>query len=58
MRYCSHSLYTAKVAPVAISYDYDGDAIAIVLSAADSADAKLPRWDKSAYRAYDIVSFL
>lgn len=48
----------SKVAPVAISYDYDGDAIAIVLSAADSADAKLPRWDKSAYRAYDIVSFL
>jgi hypothetical protein len=43
---------------VAISYDYDGDAISIVLSAADSADAKLPRWDKSAYRAYDIVSFL
>jgi hypothetical protein len=48
----------SKVMPVAISYDYDGDAISIVLSAADSADAKLPRWDKSAYRAYDIVSFL
>ena len=48
----------SKVAPVAISYDYDGDAISIVLSAADSADAKLPRWDKTAYRAYDIVSFL
>ena len=48
----------SKVMPVAISYDYDGDAISIVLSAADSADAKLPRWDKSAYRTYDIVSFL
>ncbi len=48
----------SKVMPVAISYDYDGDAISIVLSAADSAEAKLPRWDKSAYRAYDIVSFL
>jgi hypothetical protein len=48
----------SKVMPVAISYDYDGDAISIVLSAADSAEAKLPRWDKSSYRAYDIVSFL
>ena len=48
----------SKVAPVAISYDYDGDAISIVLTEADSADAKLPRWDKTAYRAYDIVSFL
>ena len=48
----------SKVAPVAISYDYDGDAISIVLREADSAEVKLPRWDKSAYRAYDIVSFL
>jgi hypothetical protein len=48
----------SKVAPVAISYDYDGDAISIVLREADSAEVKLPRWDKYAYRAYDIVSFL
>ena len=48
----------SQVAPVAISYDYDGDAVAITLSRADVSDAKLPRWDKSAYRAYDIVSFL
>ena len=50
----------SKVVPAAISYDYDGDAvaIAIALSRADVSDVKLPRWDKSAYRAYDIVSFL
>ena len=48
----------SKVVPAAISYDYDGDAVAITLSRADVSDVKLPRWDKSAYRAYDIVSFL
>ena len=48
----------SQVVPVAISYNYDGDAVAITLSHADVSDAKLPRWDKSAYRAYDIVSFL
>ena len=48
----------SQVAPVAISYDYDGDAVSIALSVADVSDVKLPRWDKSAYRAYDIVSFL
>lgn len=48
----------SQVVPVAISYDYDGDAVAVTLSRADVSDAKLPRWDKSAYRAYDIVSFL
>lgn len=48
----------STVMPVAISYDYDGDAVSIALSVADVTDAKLPRWDKSAYRAYDIVSFL
>ena len=48
----------SKVVPVNIAYDYDGDTVSVALSAADIADAKLPRWDKSAYRAYDIVSFL
>lgn len=48
----------AKVVPLAISYDYAGDVVAIALSAADISDTKLPRWDKSSYRAYDIVSFL
>ena len=48
----------SKVVPVNIAYDYDGDTVSVALSAADIADAKLPRWDKAAYRAYDIVSFL
>ena len=48
----------AKVMPLDVNYDYAGDAVAIALSAADISDTKLPRWDKSAYRAYDIVSFL
>ena len=48
----------SKVVPVNIAYDYDGDTVSVALSAADITGAKLPRWDKSAYRAYDIVSFL
>lgn len=48
----------SKVLPVAICYDYDGDKVSIVLAMADTADMELPRWSKSAYRAYDIVSFL
>ena len=48
----------AKVSPEAISYDYDGEAVSIALTAADATASKLPRWDKTAYRAYDIVSFL
>ena len=48
----------SKVLPVAICYDYDGDKVSIALAMADAADAKLPCWSKSAYRAYDIVSFL
>lgn len=48
----------SKVMPVNIAYDYDGDTVSVALSAADIADAKLPRWDKAAYRAYDVVSFL
>lgn len=48
----------SKVLPVAICYDYDGDKISIALAMADTADMELPRWSKSAYRAYDIVSFL
>ena len=48
----------SKVLPVAICYDYDGDKVSIALTVADTADMELPRWSKSAYRAYDIVSFL
>ena len=46
------------VTPKTVSYDYDGDTVAIILSRVEVSDAKLPRWDKAAYRAYDIVSFL
>jgi hypothetical protein len=49
---------SSKVLPVAICYDYDGDKVSIALAVADTADMELPRWSKSAYRAYDIVSFL
>jgi hypothetical protein len=48
----------SKVLPVTICYDYDGDKVSIALAMADTADMELPRWSKSAYRAYDIVSFL
>lgn len=48
----------SKVVPVNIAYDYDGETVSVALSTADITGAKLPRWDKSAYRAYDIVSFL
>lgn len=48
----------SKVVPVNIAYDYDGETVSVALSTADITGAKLPCWDKSAYRAYDIVSFL
>lgn len=48
----------SRVLPVMIIYDYEGDMVNIRLSMADVSTSTLPRWDKSAYRAYDIVSFL
>lgn len=45
------------VTPLAIRYNYDGDVIHVAL-AMRPHDAALPRWDKAAYRAYDIVSFI
>lgn len=48
----------SRVEPVSICYDYDGELVNIALSSVDSAGAKLRKWDKTAYRAYDIVSFL
>ena len=48
----------SKVVPVNIAYDYDGETVSVALSTADITGTKLPCWDKSAYRAYDIVSFL
>ena len=48
----------AMLEPSTIRYDYDGEEVAILLSKLNSADLKMPKWDKSVYRAYDIVSFL
>ena len=46
------------IEPSTISYDYDGDMVTISLSKVNADNLKLRKWDKSAYRAYDIVSFL
>ena len=48
----------ASVTPATISYDYDGDIITIQLTKVADKELTLRRWDKNAYRAYDIVSFL
>ena len=48
----------AKVVPSKVSYDYDGDLVTITLTMLDASDLTLRKWDKTAYRAYDIVSFL
>ncbi len=45
------------VQPLQIIYDYEGDKVKITMQPTDEG-WKLPRWDKDAYRAYDIVSFL
>ena len=47
-----------RIVPLAIKYDYDGEEVSIALIMADVTTATLPRWDKSAYKTYDIVSFL
>lgn len=47
-----------NITPLAIKYDYEGDEVAIVLIMADAEGSVLPRWNKSAYSGYDIVSFL
>ena len=46
------------VKPQAIAYDYDGEMVALTLRMADVSNSEIPRWDKRAYSAYDIVSFL
>lgn len=46
------------VTPQAISYDYDGEMVALTLRMADVSNSEIPRWNKRAYSAYDIVSFL
>lgn len=47
-----------RIIPLAIKYDYDGEEVAIGLVMADMSSAVLPRWSKSAYKTYDMVSFL
>lgn len=47
-----------RITPKVITYDYDGDIININLTRVNDKELTLRRWDKSAYRAYDIVSFL
>lgn len=47
-----------RIVPMAIKYDYDGQEVMIALVMADVNSAVMPRWNKSAYKSYDIVSFL
>lgn len=47
-----------RIIPLAIKYDYDGEEVAIGLVMAEAESAVLPRWRKSAYKTYDMVSFL
>ena len=46
-----------RVLPRSITYDYDGDSYAVSLDIINES-MDVPRWDKTEYRAYDIVSFL
>lgn len=46
------------VTPKEITYNYEGDVINISLTSADMSSGAMPRWNRSEYRAYDIVSFL
>lgn len=48
----------STISPKTICYDYGGDVVTISLSENTTTDLKLRKWDKAAYRAYDIVSFL
>ena len=47
-----------NISPHAIKYDYEGDEVNIALIRADVTTSVMPRWDKSRYATYDIVSFL
>ena len=47
-----------RIIPLAIKYDYDGEEVAIALVMADVDSAVMPRWNKSNYKTYDMVSFL
>jgi len=54
----SLSSASGRVTPTNIVYSYDGDSVAIALTALGVSDKTLPRWNKETYRAYDLVSFL
>jgi hypothetical protein len=56
--YVSVAWRDGRIIPLAIKYDYDGEEVSISLVMSDAESAVLPRWNKSAYRAYDMVSFL
>ena len=47
-----------SVLPSVVAYNYGGDGVSIALDAQPWSVEALPQWDKQAYRAYDIVSFL
>lgn len=52
------SKHGSKVHPESVTYDYDGESYTIELSIIDDDNDTVPRWNKTEYRAYDIVSFL
>lgn len=47
-----------NITPHAIKYDYEGEQVAIALIMADASSSIMPKWDKSRYTTYDMVSFL
>ena len=48
----------SRVLPECVTYDYDGESYTIDLSIIEEDGDSVPKWNKSEYRAYDIVSFL
>ena len=47
-----------RVLPERVTYDYDGESYTIELSIIEGDNDTVPKWNKTEYRAYDIVSFL
>ncbi len=48
----------SRVLPERVTYDYDGESYTIELSIVEGNNDTVPKWNKTEYRAYDIVSFL
>lgn len=47
------------VEPERVDYDFDGDRITLIMRSIDFGDdVEVRRWDKHAYRAYEMISFL